>query len=96
LPRQARLDAAGTLHHVIVRSIEKRQIVDDDKDRKSFVDRMGSLAWRRRRIVSRLRKRLTRNLVENFGLSLTETGRKMSVSSSAVAKVLNRRNIEVI
>jgi REP element-mobilizing transposase RayT len=44
LPRQARLDAPGTLHHVIVRGIEKRQIVDDDKDRKSFVDRMGSLA----------------------------------------------------
>jgi putative transposase len=44
LPRQARLDAPGTLHHVIVRGIEKRQIVDDDKDSKSFVDRMGSLA----------------------------------------------------
>jgi len=29
---------------VIVRGIEKRQIVDDDKYRKSFVDRMGSLA----------------------------------------------------
>lgn len=44
MPRQARLDAPGTLHHVIVRGIEKRQIVDDDEDRKSFVDRMGSLA----------------------------------------------------
>ena len=44
MPRQARLDAPGTFHHVIVRGIEKRQIVDDDKDRKSFVDRMGSLA----------------------------------------------------
>ena len=38
MPRQARLDAPGTLHHVIVRGIEKRQIVDDDKDRKSFDD----------------------------------------------------------
>ena|GEM_PF-1259636 len=44
MPRQARLDAPGSLHHVIVRGIEKRPIVDDDKDRKSFVDRMGSLA----------------------------------------------------
>jgi hypothetical protein len=26
--RQARLDAAGTLHHVILRGIEKRQIID--------------------------------------------------------------------
>jgi putative transposase len=44
MPRQARLDFPGTLHHVIVRGIERRQIVDDEKDRKNFVDRMGSLA----------------------------------------------------
>jgi putative transposase len=44
LPRQARLDAPGTFHHVMVRGIEKRQIVDDDNDRRSFVNRMGSLA----------------------------------------------------
>ena len=44
LPRQARLDAPGAFHHVIVRGIEKRQIVDNDIDRKGFVDRMGSLA----------------------------------------------------
>ena len=44
MPRQARLDTPGTFHHIIVRGIEKRQIVDDDKDKKSFVDRMGSLA----------------------------------------------------
>ena len=43
MPRQARLDVPGTYHHVIVRGIEKRQIIDDDKDKKSFVDRMGSL-----------------------------------------------------
>ena len=29
MPRQARLDAPGTLHHVIVRGIEKGRIVDD-------------------------------------------------------------------
>jgi len=28
MPRQARLDAPGTLHHVIVREIEKRRIED--------------------------------------------------------------------
>jgi hypothetical protein len=44
VPRQARLDAPGTLHHVIIRGIEKRQIVDDDKDRKNFVNRLGKLA----------------------------------------------------
>jgi len=35
--RQARLDVLGTLHHVIIRGIEKRKIVDDQKDRQEFV-----------------------------------------------------------
>jgi REP element-mobilizing transposase RayT len=44
MPRQARLDAPGTLHHVIIRGIEKRRIVDDDQDRKNFVSRLGQVA----------------------------------------------------
>lgn len=44
MPRQARLDAPGTLHHVIVRGIEKKEIVKDDIDRRQFIDRMGRLA----------------------------------------------------
>jgi REP element-mobilizing transposase RayT len=44
MPRQARLDAPGTLHHVIVRGIEKRRIVDDNKDRADFVNRLGLIA----------------------------------------------------
>jgi len=43
MSRRARLDAAGTLHHVILRGIEKRQIFDDDQDREIFVNRMGQL-----------------------------------------------------
>lgn len=44
MPRQARLDAPGTLHHVIVRGIEKRRIVDDRTDRDNFVSRLGQIA----------------------------------------------------
>jgi len=44
MPRQAGLDAPGTLHHVIIRGIEKRRIVDDDEDRKRFISRLGDLA----------------------------------------------------
>ncbi len=44
MPRRARLDAPGTLHHVMIRGIERRQIVDDDEDRRTFVDRMGIVA----------------------------------------------------
>ena len=44
MPRRARLDAPGTLHHVIVRGIEKRRIVDGVADRKNFVNRLKDLA----------------------------------------------------
>ena len=44
MPRRARLDAPGTLHHVIVRGIEKRKIVDDVDDRGDFVQRLGEMA----------------------------------------------------
>ncbi|MEW6419343.1 MAG: transposase [Nitrospirota bacterium] len=44
MPRQARLDFPGTLHHVIVRGIEKRKIVSDNTDRKSFISRLGKVA----------------------------------------------------
>ncbi len=40
MPRQARLDAPGTLHHTIIRGIERRRIVDDRRDRKNFLDRL--------------------------------------------------------
>ena len=44
MPRKARLDAPGTLHHVIIRGIEKRNIVNNQYDRKDFVERLGDLA----------------------------------------------------
>jgi hypothetical protein len=36
MPRGPRLDAPGTLYHVIVRGIERRKIVDNDKDRENL------------------------------------------------------------
>ena len=44
MPRGARLDAPGTLHHVIIRGINRRRIVDSDMDREDFVASMGTLA----------------------------------------------------
>lgn len=44
MPRQARLDSPGTLHHVIIRGINKRRIVDDEADSKDFVRRLGLVA----------------------------------------------------
>lgn len=43
MPRQARLDEPGTLHHVMIRGIERKTIFRDDEDRKDFVGRLGNL-----------------------------------------------------
>jgi REP element-mobilizing transposase RayT len=44
MPRSARLDAPGVLHHVIGRGIEKRKIFLNDADRKDFIKRIGGVA----------------------------------------------------
>ena len=44
MPRQARLDAPGTLHHVMIRGIEGKPIFPDNQDRKDFVTRLGDLS----------------------------------------------------
>ena len=41
MPRQARLDVPGALHHIIVRGINKSAIFRDDEDRARFLDRLG-------------------------------------------------------
>jgi len=43
MPRQARLDAPGTLHHVMIRGIERADIFQDDKDRGQFLSRVGEI-----------------------------------------------------
>ncbi len=44
MPRKARLDAEGTLHHVMARGIERASIFRDDRDRESFLERLGLLS----------------------------------------------------
>ena len=44
MPRQARLDAPGTLHHVMIRGIEGAPIFKDDQDRQDFISRIGKVA----------------------------------------------------
>jgi len=40
MPRLARLDAPGILHHVIGRGIERKKIFFNDTDRCDFIDRL--------------------------------------------------------
>jgi len=43
MPRSARLDAPGVLHHIMIRGIERRKIFLDDKDRENFLSRLEKL-----------------------------------------------------
>jgi REP element-mobilizing transposase RayT len=43
MPRQARIDAPGAVHHIIARGIERGKIFRDDEDREDFIERLGIL-----------------------------------------------------
>lgn len=43
MPRKARIDAPGAVHHVIIRGVERRKIFLSDDDRKDFLDRLSEL-----------------------------------------------------
>jgi len=43
MPRKARIDAPGALHHIIIRGIERRRIFSDDQDRDNFIERLGKI-----------------------------------------------------
>ncbi len=43
MPRRSRLDAAGMLHHVIVRGIERRPVFGSFADRRDLFERCGNL-----------------------------------------------------
>ncbi len=43
MPRQARIDAPGALHHIICRGIERGRIFTDDADREDFATRLETI-----------------------------------------------------
>jgi REP element-mobilizing transposase RayT len=43
MPRLARLDAPGVIHHIIIRGIERRKTFRDNRDRENYLDRLGTL-----------------------------------------------------
>jgi putative transposase len=43
MPRKARIDAPGALHHVIAMGIGRRKVFDDNDDRDFFIERLGKV-----------------------------------------------------
>ena len=87
MPRRARLDAPGTLHHVIVRGIDKFIAQIGSSEKVTIAElRAGS----RRKKVSGVRARIAIGLVKKHGVALAEVARRVGVSTSAISKVLKR------
>jgi REP element-mobilizing transposase RayT len=40
MPRKARIDAPGALHHIIIRGIERKPIFKDSQDYRNFIERL--------------------------------------------------------
>ena len=66
MPRQARIDAPGALHHILIRGIERKALFRDQTDRDRFVERLGTVltdtvttcyAWARLNLKSKNCKR---------------------------------------
>ena len=78
MPRLARLDSPGTLHHVMVRGIEQRQTVDDEADSADFVATTWSLGCRNRDTGKERRDAVSLkdkpSLEWEFGLALRGAG----------------------
>jgi hypothetical protein len=55
MPRKARLDVPGALHHIIVRGIARSKILWDDTDRENFLQRLGGILTETRTHCSRKR-----------------------------------------
>ena len=43
MPRQARIDAPGALHHIVIRGIERKAVFKRQQDYDDFLDRMGNI-----------------------------------------------------
>ncbi len=43
MPRLARLDATGVLHHIIIRGGERKKIFNDKSDQENFIGRLAQL-----------------------------------------------------
>ena len=85
MPRRARLDAPGTLHHVMVRGIEKGR-----RGKKS----VSQICQKRNRSreVSGVRAWIAIGLVKAHGVALAEVARRVGVSTSAISKIIKRAN----
>ena len=77
MPRRARLDVLGALHHIMVRGIDKSDILKDDQDRSLFEAR-----------PKRPSALFKTPGVDELGLFMAEIARHVGVTTSSIAKAV--------
>ena len=83
MPRLARLDAPGVLHHVMGRSIERREIFHSDIDRNNFIGRLSTLA------AVNARRAMSWIGVRELGYSGADIARYIGVTNSCVTRMIS-------
>jgi putative transposase len=91
MPRKARIDAPGALHHVIIRGIDRTHIFKGSKDYEQFIQRLGNI------LTETATPCLAWALLSNHAHLLLRTGRVplstvMGRLLSGYAQYFNRRH----
>ena len=81
MPRKARIDAPGALHHVIIRGIERRKVFRSDYDRKNFLNRLGKSPQ-----TVKARILLCFLAHRKLGMTTIEIGKRLNISQSGVSR----------
>lgn len=91
MPRMARLDGPGVLHHVMARGIERRRLFREDVDRDDFLRRVAGLVGEKAWVVYAwaLIPNHFHLLVRTAGLPLSRTMRRLM---TGYAVSFNRRH----
>ena len=93
MPRKARIDAPGALHHIIIRGIERHAIFRNTADREDFLKRLGDIlpdtkthcyAW----VLMTNHVHVHYIAVRKLGYKCTDVSKTVSISSVTVSKAV--------
>ena len=93
MARQARMDAPGALHHIIIRGIERRAIFRDDRDRERFLERLESVLVETSTPCYAWALLLRSWAVRELGVSLTDLARRLGMSPAGVGYAVQRGEV---
>ena len=83
--RKARIDAAGAIHHIIIRGIERKKIFRNDANRCNFVERLGKIVTSRGKAPQtvKVRSLLCYWANRELGMTTVELSKRLRICQSA-------------